>query len=142
MQHRLAQLPRDRAVGQRDGPAIGKLEGANIKRIGAAVFGQSGADDTVAAAALEGIEIIEVGDSAAEVACKRRDVGANPVGDRGRHLAAQDRRGLDRDLMMIGQNHSLQPHQILAATAAGTMDVGNARRNRNRFGQGEPASGG
>ena len=62
MQHVLAQLPRHRAIGQRDRPAVGELEGANVERIGAAVFGELGADDAVAAAALERIEIVEIAD--------------------------------------------------------------------------------
>ena len=63
---------------------------------------------------------------------QRRDVGADPVRDRRRHGAAQDRRGLHRDLPLVRQHHGLQPHQILAAAAAGAMDVGNAGGDRDR----------
>ena len=70
---------------------------------------------------------------------QRRDVGADPVGDRRRHGAAQDRRGLHRDLPLVRQHHRLQPHQILAAAAAGAMDVGNAGGDRDRLGQRQPA---
>ena len=126
MQHVLAQLPRHGAVGQRNRAAIGKLEGADIERIGAAVFGKQGTGNSVAASALEGIEIVEVRDRAAELLRQRRDIAADPVGDRRRHAATEDCRWLHRHLPLVGQHDRLQPHQILAAAAAGTMDVGNA----------------
>ncbi len=135
----LAQLARHRAVGQRDRLAVGELEGANVERVGAAVFGELGADDAVAAAAFERVEIVEIADGAAEARRQRRDVGADPVGDRGRHRAAQDRRRLHRDPPLVRQHDRLQPHQILAAAAAGAVDVGNAGRNRDLLGQRQPA---
>ncbi len=39
--------------------AVGELEGANVERIGAAMFGQFGAGNAVAAAAFERVEIVE-----------------------------------------------------------------------------------
>ncbi len=139
MQHALAQLPRHRAVGQRNRSAVGELDGANVERIGAAMFGQDGADDAVAAAAFERVEIVEVGDDAAEASCQRRHVGADPVGDRRRHGAAEDRRRLDRDPALVGQHHGFQPHQVFSTAAAGAVDIGNAGGDGNRLGQRQPA---
>ena len=133
MQHALAQLARHRAVGERDRLAVGELHAANVERVGAAVFGQSGADHAVAAAAFERVEIVEIADDAAEACRQRRHVGADPVRDRGGHRAAQDRRGLDRDPVLVRQHHGLQPDQILAAATAGAMDVGNAGGDRDLF---------
>ena len=62
MQHVLAHLARHGAVGQRDRLAVGELEGADVERVGAAVFGQLGAGDAVAAAAFERVEIVEIAD--------------------------------------------------------------------------------
>ena len=112
---------------------------ANVERVGAAVFGQSGAGHAVAAAAFERIEIVEIADGAAEACRQRRHVGADPVGDRRRHRAAQDRRRLHRDPPLVRQHHGLQPHQILAAAAAGALDVGDAGGDRDRIGQRQPA---
>ena len=50
---------------------------------------------------------------------QRRHVGADPVGDRRRHGAAEDRRRLDRDPTLVGQHHGLQPHQVFSTAAAG-----------------------
>ena len=61
MQHALAQLARHGAIGQRDRTAVGELEGADIERIGAAVFGEFCAGDAVAAAAFVRVEIVEIG---------------------------------------------------------------------------------
>src|SRR5579872_7173606 len=142
MQHRLTQIPRNVAVGQRNGPAIGEFKRANVERIAAAMLGELGAGDAVAAAALERVEIVEIGDGGAEAFRKRRDIGANPIGDGGGHPTAQNRRGLDRDLTMIGQDHGFKPHQILSPAAAGTVNVGNAGGDRDRFRQSHPAGGG
>ena len=62
MQHGLAHVARHVAVGQRNRPAVGELDAANVERVGAAVFGQMGAGDAVAAAAVERIEIVEIAD--------------------------------------------------------------------------------
>ena len=70
---------------------------------------------------------------------QRRHVGADPLGHRGRHGTAQDRRGLHRNPPLVRQHDRLQPHQILAAAAAGALDVGNAGRDRDRLGQRQPA---
>ena len=70
---------------------------------------------------------------------QRRHVGADPVGDRGRHGAAQDRRRLHRNPPLVRQHHRLQPHQVLAAAAAGALDVGDAGGDRDRIGQRQPA---
>ncbi len=139
MQHALAQFARHRAVGERNRLAVGEFQGADVERVGAAVFGQEAADHAVAAAAFERVEIVEHADVAAEARGQRRDVGADPVGDRGGHGAAQDRRGLQRNLPLVRQHHRLQPHQILAAAAAGAVDVGNAGGNGDRIGQRQPA---
>ena len=72
MEHALAHLARHGTIGERDRTAVGELEGADIECIGAAMFGQLGARDAVAAAAFVGIEIIEVGDGAAEAGSQRR----------------------------------------------------------------------
>ena len=95
MQHVLAQLPRHGAVGQRDRAAIGKLEGADIERIGAAVFGKQGTGNAVAAAALEGVEIVEVARSccrafapAARYRCGSSRRSQTPCGNGGLPLAS------------------------------------------------------
>ena len=139
MQHALAQSPRHGAVGQRDQAAVGELEGANVERVGAAVLGELGADDAVAAAALERVEIVEIGDGGAEALRQRRDIAADPLGQRGRHGTAQDRRRLHRNPPLVRQHDRLQPHQILAPAAAGALDVGDAGRNRDFVGQRQPA---
>ena len=139
MQHGLAQFPRDGAIGQRNRTAVGELEGANVERIGAAVFGELGADDAVAAAALERVEIVEIGDGAAESLRQRRDIVADPVGEPGRHGTAQDRRRLHRNLPLVRQHDRLQPHQILAPAPASAANVGDAGRNCDGVGQRQPA---
>ncbi len=52
---------------------------------------------------------------------------------------AQDRRRLHRDLPLVRQHDRLQPHQILAAAAAGALDIGDAGGDRDRLGQRQPA---
>src|SRR5580698_6484598 len=54
MQHGLAEIARDVTIGQRDRAAIGELERAHIDRVGTAVFGQLGANDTITPTAFEG----------------------------------------------------------------------------------------
>ncbi len=71
---------------------------------------------------------------------QRRDVGADPVGDGGRHRAAQRRRRRHRDAVLVRQHDRLEPHEVGAAAAAGPLDVGNARRDRDVFRQRQPAS--
>ena len=139
MQHTLAQSPRHGAVGQRDRAAVGELEGANVERVGAAMFGKLGADDTVAAAALERVEIVEIGDGGAEALRQRRDITTDPAGQCCRHLTAQDRRRLHRNLPLVRQHDRLQPHQILAPAAAGPLDVGDTGRNGDFVRQRQPA---
>src|SRR6266404_6673393 len=97
MQYAFAQASSYRAIDQRDRLAVGEFEGANIKRVGATVLGQSTADHAVAAAAFEGVEIVEVADDTAEVRRQRRYVGADPRRDGRRHRATEDRCGLDRN---------------------------------------------
>ena len=87
--------------------AVGKLQGADVEGVGAAVFGQLGAGDAIAAAAFEGIEIVENADDAAEACGQRRHVGADPVRHRRRHGAAQDRRRLHGNLPPVRQHHRL-----------------------------------
>ena len=139
MQHALAQLARHGAIGERDRTAVGELEGADIERIGAAMFGELCACDAVAAAAFVGVEIIEIGDGAAEAGRERRDIVADPFGQRGRHGTAQDGRRLHRNPPLVRQHDRLQPHQVLAAAATGAMDIGNAGRNGDGVGQRQPA---
>ena len=55
-------LARHRAIGERNRTAVGELEGAHVERIGAAMFRQLRAGDTVAAAAFERVEIVEIAD--------------------------------------------------------------------------------
>ena len=47
--------------------------------------------------------------------------------------------GFTDDLPLVRQHDRLEPHQILAAAAAGAMDVGNAGGNGDRVGQRQPA---
>ena len=140
MQHGLALLARHAAVGQRQRLAVGEFQGADVDRIGAAVFGHFGARYAVAAAAFERIEVVELGKRRAEVLGERRHVGANPVRERRRHGAAEDRRRFHGDLPPVREHHGLEPDQIVAAAAPRSVNGGNARRNRNRFGQRQPAS--
>ena len=140
MQHALAQFARHRAIGECNRLAIGKFQPANVERIGVSVFRQFGAGDAVAAAAIERVEIVEIADGAAEARRQRRHVGADPVRDRGRHGAAEGRRGLQRNPPFVWQHHGFQPHQILAAAIAGTLDVGDAGGDRDRVCQRQPAS--
>jgi hypothetical protein len=139
MQHAFAQVPRYCAVGQRDRLAVGEFQGAHIERIGAAVFGQRSARHAVEAAAIVRVEIVEVADDAAEAFCQRCHVGADPIRDGGCHLAAQRRRGFDLHPVLVRQHHGLEPHQILAATVAGTMDIGNRGGDGDLFRQRQPA---
>ena len=101
--------------------------------------GERRACDAVAAPAFVGIEIVERAELAAETFGERLDRGADPVGDGRCHATTQRRRGLEQHAVLVRQHDRLQPHQVLAAAVAGPVDVGNRRRNRDLFGQREPA---
>ena len=133
VQHFLARLARNIAVGERERAAIGEFETADIERIGKPVLRQSGAFDAVAATALEGIEIVQFSETCAEVHGQRRHVAADPVRNRGRHRAAQNGGRLDRHLLIVGDHNGLKPHQIVTTACARPLDCGNRGRNRNCY---------
>ncbi|OKO85227.1 hypothetical protein AC629_19625 [Bradyrhizobium sp. NAS80.1] len=139
MQHPLAHVAGHGAVGQADRLPVGELDGPDVDGVGLAVLGQQGANNAVATAALEGIEIVEIADGRAEARGQRHHVLAHPVRDGGRHGAAKDRRRLDRHLALVRQHDGFEPHQILATAATGAADIGDRGRDCDIVGQREPA---
>ena len=96
--------------------SVGKLEGVNVERIGAAMFAQGRAAHPVAAAAFVGAEIFDLAQRRTEFHGGRRHVVADPLHDLCRHRAAQRRGRRNRHFRSIRHQQAVQQHGIRSAT--------------------------
>ena len=134
MQHALANVARYRAVGERNRLSVGQFQGTNVKCVGAAMFGKVSAGNAIAAAAFKRVEVVQIGDDAAQALGQRHHVGADPVREGGSHGAAENGRGLYRYQPLVRQHHRLQPDEVLAPATAGAVNIWNTGGDGDLFG--------
>ena len=134
-----AKILGDLRVGQPEESAVGKLNRADVERIGLAVLGELCAGDPVAATAVIGGVVIEALERPAESTHGRSHVLAHPLHDGLGKRAADDRGRRQRDPRFVPQPHRFEPHSVGYPAFAASDHRGQRRRDRQFGREPQPA---